>query len=189
MAITQVARVALAEREIELVVAVTPTGPLAHAIDAYRQAVAVRFGKNSAHDAPPHCVVVRSYHDQPSSVRAYRRALAATLLNSPDHPRYIGVTALATVGSCHRLEIESPSLRALAVGLAARGATMTRLNHVTAEGHLRLVLAADFEAGESDALSELAHRVVDPMLPAQWHVGLWRRSNRAWTTIWREAAA
>ena len=188
MAITDVAHVALAEREIELVVAVTPTGPLAHAIDAYRQAVVVRFGKNSAHDSPPHCVVARSYHDQPSSVRAYRRALAATVLHSSRHARHIAVTALATSGMWHRLEIDSPSLRALTLGLMAPGANMSRGIHVTAERHLRVVLAADFAPADRDALSELAHRVVDPMLPAQWEVGLWRRSNGAWTTIWSEAA-
>ena len=89
---------------------------------------------------------------------------------------------------CHRLEIDSPSLRALALGLVAPGANMTRGVHVTAERHLRLVLAADFAPADRDALSELAHRVVDPTLPARWDVGLWQRSNSAWTTIWSEAA-
>jgi hypothetical protein len=187
MAITDVACVALAEREIELVVAVTPTGALAHAIDAYRQAVAVRVGKNSAHDAPPHCVVARSY-DEPSTVRAHEQALTKTVLHRARQPLDIEVTALATEGSCHWLEIESPSLRALALGLAASGMKLTRPNPVTAEGQLRLVLAADFAAEDRDALSELAHRVVDPTLPAQWDVGVWERSKNTWTTVWSAAA-
>lgn len=188
MALPETARVALAEREIELVVAVTPTGPLAHAIDAYRQAVAVRIGKNTAHETPPHCVVVRSYHDRTSSVRAYRQALAANVVDGWRQRRHIAVTALATESSWHGLEIDSPSLRALALKLASSQPASIRANEVRIECHLRLVLAAGFESADCDALTELAHRIVDPALPARWDVGLWQRAHGAWTTIWSEAA-
>jgi hypothetical protein len=189
MAITEVARSSLAVREFELVVAATPTGPLAHAIDAYRQAVAVRIGRNPAHDLPPHCLVVRSYHDRPSSVRAYRRAFAATLMNNWRRPENVVVTALSLHTTWHGLEIESQPLRALAANLASPSVGGTRPNHFTPHDRLRLALAAGFDHADHEALSELALRIVDPMLPAQWDVALWLRTEGAWAPIWTARAS
>ena len=188
MAITEVAHSSLAVREFELVVAATPTGSLAHAIDAYRQAVAVRIGSNPAHDAPPHCLVVGSFHDRPSSVRAYRRAFAAALMSNWRRPENVVVTALSLHTTWHGLEIESPALRVLATGLASRSTGVTRSNHF-ASHRLRLDLAAGFDEADHEALSELALRIVDPTLPAQWDVALWLRAEGAWATLWAARAS
>ena len=185
MAIAEVVRSTREERDIELLVAATPVGPLAHAIDAYRQAVAVRIGSNSAHRSPPHCLLTRSYYDRLTSARSYRRALVTTLRKHPLPLRGV-VTALTTNREWHGLEIESPSLTALAVEIAEGGTNATRHEHVMAHRLLRLALATDFDAADHHLLSELAHRIVDPALPAEWRVDLWQRSDGFWRSALRE---
>ena len=184
MAITEVGRAVRAEREVALVLAATPSGPLAHAIDAYRQAAAVRVGSNAAHRSPPHCPLARSCCAHPSAVSAYRDALAATLTDRRGECPVM-VTTLITDSAWHGLEIESPFLLAFAAGVAERAASLTRRQHVTVQRHLRLALANGFEASDHDALSELAHRIVDPTLPAGWDVGLWQRANETWGCLWQ----
>jgi hypothetical protein len=176
MAIAEVVHSTLEERDIELLVVATPVGPLAHAIDAYRQAVAVRIGINPAHRSPPHCLLTRSYHDQRTSARSFRRALVATL-RSQQRPLRGVATALTTNREWHGLEFESPSLTALAVEIATGGTSATRHEHVLAHSLLRLALATDFDAADHHLLSELAHRIVDPALPAEWRVELWQCSD------------
>jgi hypothetical protein len=185
MAIAEVVRSTPEERDIELLVAATPVGPLAHAIDAYRQAVAVRIGTNRAHQSPPHCLLTRSYYDRLTSARSYRRALVATVRRHQRPLRGV-VTALTTNREWHGLEIESPSLTALAVEIAAAGTNATRHEHVMTHSLLRLALATDFDAADHHLLSELAHRIVDPALPAEWRVDLWQRSDGRWRSALRE---
>jgi hypothetical protein len=188
MTITDIAPSLRDEREISLVVVATPLGPLAHAIDAYRQAVAVRFGTNTAHRDEAHCLLVRTYHDYPSSVDAYQSALSATVADARRQRghRWVMVTELSTLDIWHGLEIESPALLALAVGFATRASAATGAREISRQDRLRLTLAADFEAANHDALSELAHRIVDPGLTAEWLVGLWQSSGGGWTPVWRE---
>ena len=185
MAIAEVVRSTREERDIELLVVATPVGPLAHAIDAYRQAVVVRIGINPAHRSPPHCLLTRSFYDRLTSARSYRRAIVATLRSQQRLLRGVA-TALTTNQEWHSLEIESPSLTALAVEIAAGGTSATRHEHVMAHSLLRLALATDFDAADHHLLSELAHRIVDPALPAEWRVDLWERSDGNWRNALRE---
>jgi len=190
MAITEVACSSRTARKIDLVVVARPVGPLAHAIDAYRQAVAVRVGKNGAHLAPPHCPLARCYSDHPSSVHLYQRALAATLQGNRGHLVQPGaiMVALTTNRGWHRLEIQAPPLVALAAEFVARTTSPARGHHVRLEDSLRLVLAIDFETADHEAVSELAHRIVDPSLPTEWEVGLWHCDDHEWGSVWRERA-
>ena len=96
------------------------------------------------------------------------------------------VTELSTLDTWHGLEIESPALLALADGFAARASAATRAREISRQDRLRLTLAADFDVANHDALSELAHRIVDPGLTAEWQVGLWQSSGGAWTPVWQE---
>ena len=185
MAIAEVVRSTREERDVEFLVAATPVGPLAHAIDAYRQAVAVRIGINSAHRSPPHCVLTRSHFDRLTSARSYRRAIDAALRSQQRLLDGVA-TALTTNREWHGLEIESPSLTALAVEIAAGGTNATRHEHVMAHSLLRLALATGFDAADHHLLSELAHRIVDPALPAEWRVELWERSDGHWRNALRE---
>lgn len=171
MTITGVADPVRAEREMAFDVVATPVGPLAHAIDAYRQAVAVRIRTNAAHNSPPHCLLA-SFRDHPSSAAVYEDALAWAAEGETDQPTI--VTALTTGRAWHGLEIESPMLTAFAAGFAARATTMRRSHRVSRVRRLRLILAIDFRPEDHDALMELAHRIVDPALPAEWTIGLWR---------------
>ena len=191
MTITDDARPLLAEQGIVLAVAAAPIGPLAHAIDAYRQAVAVRVGANAAHRDQPHCLLVQSYRDDPASIPGYQRALAAIVTRDRDQRtrRDVTVTGLTIRPLWHGLEIESPSLLALAVGFAARTTADTGRSHIARRDRLRLVLASGFAAADEDTLSELAHRIIDPDLPAQWEVGLWQCRGGAWGCVWREHPA
>lgn len=75
-------------------------------------------------------------------------------------------------------------LSALAAGFAAKATTLRRSHRVTRMRRLRLVLAADFRVTDHDALTELAHRIIDPALPAEWHVGLWQRDDKASERFW-----
>jgi hypothetical protein len=187
MTITGVAGPLRAEREMAFDVAATPSGPLAHAIDAYRQAVAVRVGTNAAHRSPPHCLLA-TYRDLPSSVDVYRHALAATVKAGADQ-RLVIVTALTTGNAWHGLEIEAPLLSAFATCFAARATTLRRSHRVTRQRRLRLVLAVDFQPADHEALSEFAHRIVDPALPAEWDIGLWRRDDDASDRLWQARVA
>lgn len=185
MTTAEVVRSTREERVIELVVTATPVGPLAHAIDAYRQAVAVRIGVNPAHRSPPHCLLTRSHYEQLTSARSYRRAVLATLRSQQWPLRGVAV-ALTTNREWHGLEIESPSLTALAVDIAAGGTRATRHEHVMAHSLLRLALATDFDAADHHLLSELAHRIVDPALPAEWQVDLWQHRDGLWRNALHE---
>jgi hypothetical protein len=187
MAITEVARPPRAERKIDFAVVAMPVGSLAHAIDAYRQAVAVRVGENAAHQTPPHCMLVNPLRDQPSAAHVHRRALAALVANDVCRTRRAAtVSALTTDCSWHGLEIESPALLELAARFARQVSTTARRDHVTRQDCLRLVLAAGFHEEDREALCELAHRIVDPSLPVEWEVGLWQNDQDAWCCVWRE---
>ncbi|HUP76389.1 MAG TPA: hypothetical protein VM282_25360 [Acidimicrobiales bacterium] len=172
MTITDMSRSARTEGKAAFVVAATPTGPMAHAIDAYRQAVAVRVGANTAHQSPPHCLLALSFEEDPSATDVYRRALARA---TRDDRGVIAVTAtaLTTTPEWHGLELESGDLIAVGTRFAQEVAASAGTHHVTVHHRLRLTLACDFEARDRDALCEFAHRIVDPALPAEWRVGLW----------------
>ena len=191
MTVTDEARPQLAKRDILLAVAAAPIGPLAHAIDAYRQAVAVRVGANAAHRDQPHCLLVHSYRDEPSSLPAYQRVLAAIVSTDRRQrtPRHVKVTGLAIGSRWHGLEIDSPSLSALAVGFTARATVDTGRAHIVRQDRLRLVLASGFAPADDDTLGELAHRIIDPKLPAHWEVGLWQCRDGAWGCVWQEHTA
>jgi hypothetical protein len=185
--LTEVAPLSPAEHGVALVVVATPVGPLAHAIDAYRQAVAVRCGRNAAHLDDAHCLLVRTYRDHPSAVDAYRHVLSETVDDATRRgQRSVTVTDLCTTPRWHGLEIESPALLALAVDFATRATTAARGCAVTRQDRLRLTLAAGFPDAHHEALTELAHRIVDPVLTAQWQVGLWQSSGGAWASVWHE---
>jgi hypothetical protein len=185
MAITDEARPLLAERESEFALAATPIGALAHAIDAYRQAVAVRIGKNAAHHVEPHCMLAWSCHAYPSSLRCYQRVLDTTVANrrAKGQRRTAVVTALVTNNVWHGLEIESTSLVTVAKHFSARATTVTGGAWIAPEDGLRLVLARGFDPADHDALTELAHRIVDPALAAEWAVGLWECCDGMWRGI------
>jgi hypothetical protein len=181
MTITGMSRSARTDGKAAFVVAATPIGPMAHAIDAYRQAVAVRVGANAAHHSPPHCLLALSFGDHPSATDIYRRALAAETIDD----RGLGsvtLNALTTTATWHGLELESPHLIAVATRFAKRVAAATA-HHVTVPHRLRLDLASDFEVRDHDALSEFAHRIIDPALPAEWRVGLWVESGGTWASV------
>ena len=96
------------------------------------------------------------------------------------------VTDLCTTTRWHGLEIESPALLALAVDFATRARTAARECAVTRQDRLRLTLASGFPEAQHEALTEFAYRIVDPVLTAQWQVGLWQRSGGAWASVWQE---
>ena len=186
-ALTEAARPSRAEHGVALVVVATPVGPLAHAIDAYRQAVAVRCGRNAAHLDEAHCLLVRTYRDHPSATDAYRQVLSATVGDAAQWGhRSVMVTDLCTTPRWHGLEIESPALLALAVDFAARASTAARGCAVTRQDRLRLTLAAGFPDAHHESLTELAHRIVDPVLTAHWQVRLWQSNGGAWASVWHE---
>jgi len=114
-----------------------------------------------------------------TSARSYRGALVATLRRQ-QRPLSGVVTALTTNREWHGLEIESPSLTALALEIAACGASAIDHEHVSTHGPFRLALATDFDAADHHLLGELAHRIVDPALPAEWNVDLWQRGDGVW---------
>ena len=187
MAVTEFARSLRAEQGIALVVVATPVGPLAHAIDAYRQAVAVRLGSNVAHRDEAHCLLVRAYRDHPSSVDAYCDALAATVSEAGQRGhRSVTVTELCTTATWHGLEIDSPALLALAVDFATRANAAAPGCNVTRQDRLCLTLAAEFHGADQHAMSEFAHRIVNPTLTAQWQLGLWQSNGGAWASVWHE---
>ena len=185
--VTDVAPHSPAEHGVAIVVVATPVGPLAHAIDAYRQAVAVRYGRNAAHLYEPHCLLVRTYRDHPSSIDAYRHVLSAAVGEATRRgQRSVTVTDLCTTTRWHGLEIESPALLALAVDFATRARSSARGCAVTRQDRLRLTLASGFPEAHHEALTEFAYRIVDPVLTAQWQVGLWQSSGGAWASVWHE---
>jgi len=98
----------------------------------------------------------------------------------------VTVTGLVTGPRWHGLEIDSPSLSALAVGFTARATVDTCRAHIVRQERLRLVLARGFAAADDDTLGELAHRIIDPKLSAHWEVGLWQCRDEAWGCVWHE---
>jgi hypothetical protein len=189
MAITDEARL-LAEQEIEFALVAIPSGPLGHAIDAYRQAVAVRIGKNSAHYGELHCLLASSRHARASSLSRYQRVLDSEVSKPrPERQRRsaIGIE-LVTNREWHGLEIESSSLLSLSERFSIRASTASHGEWRPCHEGLRVVLARGFDPIDHEALTELAYRIVDPTLPAEWEVGLWLRRDDALVRISRERA-
>jgi len=182
MTITDMYRSARTERKSAFVVAATPIGPLAHAVDAYRQAVAVRVGTNAAHHSPPHCLLALSFDEEPSATDVYRRALARATRDDRG-VNAVTLAALTTTPVWHGLELESGELIAVATRFAQEVAASASTRHVAVHHRLRLTLACGFEARDRDALCEFAHRIVDPALPAEWRVGLWVATGGDWASV------
>ena len=175
MTVTEIACLLRATHERQLLLVVSPAGPLSHAIDAYRQAVAVRIGANAAHDVAPRAVLAR-LSDGGIATHDCRRLLEAAIATHRDRLVSPGATVTIRISpTWHGLEIESRLFDAFVDDFAARASGRV---FVASAGRFRLTLAAGFDQSDHDALSELAHRIIDPTLAATWDVGLVRANDR-----------
>jgi len=153
-------------------------GPLAEELRRYFSAAAEACGPNAAHAFPPHVSVTGFFHDRAPDWQAYGDALAAAAqqIGRPPTPEAT-VTTLFLHDHHHGLAVESPWLCALAAEFAARAPAATRMDAVRPKRDLHISLAYGFDALFGPRLADLARRLVDPAVGAEWELRLYERAS------------
>jgi ubiquitin-associated SH3 domain-containing protein len=161
----------------ELIIYACPTGPLADGLDIFFERSRVEIGPNTAHRYMPHCTLTGFFHDVPSSVPIYAKALEAALHRaSPSRPkRALRITAMVLSDMFKYLKIESEWLLAMIADFAANVHSPSRTDDLRLKNWLHLSLAYDHSSLQEHDLNVLARKLVDPHAAAGWELRLYER--------------
>ena len=163
----------------ELILYAVPTGPLAQEIASYFALLADR--PTEAQRFPAHCTLTGFFHDAPASVETYAAAAASAV--AAEGPTAVWVRELGVHADWIGLELESPGLKAVASGFAARTTDVgTRADPIRLKDWLHLSLAYGHGADDHGELAHLARERVDPGTAVAWDLCLYERRGLTWIT-------
>lgn len=162
---------------VELIVYLTPQGPLAEQCRWYWDAMATHGGPTRAQDYPPHVTVVGFFRREHHHLDAVIAHLGAAVDECRSvRPPEIAVMARHTWPGWVGLELASTWV----VDLAERFALLNRPrspheDEVRVKRWLHLSLA--YGVDDLSGAASMACELVDPDAPAGWHLLLYERSE------------
>lgn len=168
----------------KLIVYACPVGPLGDQLNRFFVESERRHGRNEAHRYMPHCTLTSFFHDEPSSVSIYVKALTASRDRlRPTQPEpVVRVQEMILDGGFHHLRLIAPWLQELTLDFVRTVNSPTRTDALKPKNDLHVSLAYRFGPEKEAQLAKLARELVDPRASVDWELRFYEQHpDDSWT--------